>query len=79
MMPYTTRHVSSLDRLEGCDDPTCLAKISFTEMFRGDGFATHDDNFPRSSLRWLPQYIAAAGAGWFLAAKAFSREGLLRN
>jgi hypothetical protein len=33
---------------EGWHDPTYFAKISFTEMSRGDGFVTHDNNFRRS-------------------------------
>ena len=31
---------------KAADDPTCTAKISFIEPSRGDGFVTHDDNFP---------------------------------
>jgi hypothetical protein len=48
---------------KAADDPTCIAKISFIKPSRGDGFATHDDNFPAQSVSLLKWGVSVGPRG----------------
>jgi hypothetical protein len=56
-----------------------MAKISFTELSRGDGFATHGENFPARFVAFSACDVAtAAGPARGVASAAFQYAGTLQ-
>lgn len=64
---------------KAADDPTFIAKTSFIAPSRGDGFATHDDNFPAQSVASLLKCGSERRTAWSWLTGRSQTSGLLSH